>query len=109
MLDKARFGFSPLGRTFSMGLDKTAQSYQEEDIMKLLKDIRDGLRDNVNRLDDNRPDRPDDNDNNRLDDNDDNRPDRPDNNNDNKPDRPNNNSMFLNNLNTNLNNIQKYW
>ena len=106
VLDKARFEFSPLGRTFSMGLDKTAQSYQEEGIMKLLKDIRDGLRDNINRLDDNRPDRPDDNDDNRLDDNDDNRPDRPDNNNDNKPDRPNNNSMFLNNSNTNLNNIQ---
>ena len=26
-----------------MGLDKTAQGYQEEDIIKLLKDIRDGL------------------------------------------------------------------
>ena len=42
-LDKARFEFSPLGKTFSMGLDKTAQSYQEEGIIKLLKDIRDGL------------------------------------------------------------------
>ena len=29
-LDKARFEFSPLGKTFSMGLDKTAQGYQEE-------------------------------------------------------------------------------
>ena len=42
-LDKARFEFSPLGKTFSMGLDKTAQGYQEEVIIKLLKDIRDGL------------------------------------------------------------------
>ena len=42
-LDKARFEFSPLGKTFSMGLDKTAQGYQEEGIVKLLKDIRDGL------------------------------------------------------------------
>ena len=42
-LDKARFEFSPLGETFSMGLDKTAQGYQEEGIIKLLKDIRDGL------------------------------------------------------------------
>ena len=42
-LDKARFEFSPLGKTFSTGLDKTAQGYQEEGIMKLLKDIRDGL------------------------------------------------------------------
>ena len=30
-----------------MGLDKTAQGYQEEGIMKLLKDIRDGLAGNV--------------------------------------------------------------
>ena len=42
-LDKARFEFSPLGKTFSAGLDKTAQGYQEEGIIKLLKDIRDGL------------------------------------------------------------------
>ena len=40
-LDKARFEFSPLGKTFSMGLDKTAQGYQEESMIKL--DIRDGL------------------------------------------------------------------
>ena len=42
-LDKARFEFSPLGKTFSMGLDKITQGYQEEGIIKLLKDIRDGL------------------------------------------------------------------
>ena len=42
-LDKARFAFSPLGKTFSTGLDKTAQGYQEEGIMKVLKDIRDAL------------------------------------------------------------------
>ena len=42
-LDKARFEFSPLGKTFSMGLHKTAQGYQEEGITKLLKDIRNGL------------------------------------------------------------------
>ena len=40
-LDKARFQFSPLGQTFSIRLDKTAQDYQEEGAMKLLKDIRD--------------------------------------------------------------------
>ena len=39
-LDKARFEFSPLGQTFSTGLDKTAQGYQEEGVIKLLKDIR---------------------------------------------------------------------
>ena len=39
-LDKARFEFSPLGKTFSTVLDKTAQ---EEGVIKLLKDIRDGL------------------------------------------------------------------
>ena len=42
-LHKARFEFSPLGKTFSTGLDKTAQGYQEEGVIKLLKDIRDGL------------------------------------------------------------------
>ena len=29
-LDKRRFEFSPLGKAFSTGLDKTAQGYQEE-------------------------------------------------------------------------------
>ena len=42
-LDKTRFAFSPLGKTFSMGLDKTAQGFQEAGIMKVLKDIRDAL------------------------------------------------------------------
>ena len=39
-LDKARFEFSPLGQTFNTELDK---GYQEEGIIKLLKDIRDCL------------------------------------------------------------------
>ena len=56
-LDKARFQFSPLGKAFSTGLDKTAQGYQDEGVIKLLKDIRDGLVDGVNRRpNDNRPD-----------------------------------------------------
>ena len=42
-LDKVRFEFSPLGKAFNTGLDKTAQGYQEEGVIKLLKDIRDGL------------------------------------------------------------------
>ena len=42
-LDKARFQFSPLGQTFITGLNKNAQGYQEEGVIKLLKDIRDGL------------------------------------------------------------------
>ena len=67
-LDKARFQFSPLGQTFSIGLEKTAQGYQEEGVIKLLKDIRDSLRGGVRQL------RPDDNDNdNDNDDNDDNK------------------------------------
>ena len=41
--DKARFKFSPLSQTFSTGLDKNVQGYQEEGVIKLLKDIRDGL------------------------------------------------------------------
>ena len=54
-LDKVRFEFSPLGKAFSTGLNKTAVGYQEEDVIKLLKDIRDGLAGNVNRSN-NRPD-----------------------------------------------------
>ena len=42
-LDKARLEFSPLSKTFNTGLDKNAQGYQAEGIIKLLKDIRDGL------------------------------------------------------------------
>ena len=68
-LDKARFEFSPLGKTFNTGLNKNAQGYQEEGIIKLLKDIRDGLAGNV--IIPARPPRPNDNgnDNNGNDDN----------------------------------------
>ena len=68
-LDKARFEFSPLVKAFSTGLDKTAVDYQEEGVIKLLKDIRDGLANGVIRPnrpskdndDDDRPDNDDDN------------------------------------------------
>ena len=66
-LDKARFQFSPLSKTFSTGLDKTAQGYQEEGIMKMLKDIRDTLAGNVIIFA--RPPRPNDNGNDNGDDN----------------------------------------
>ena len=42
-LGKAKFEYSPLGKAFSTGLDKTAEGYQEEGVTKLLKDIRDDL------------------------------------------------------------------
>ena len=42
-LHKARFEFSPLGRAFNEGLDKTIPNYQEEGVIKLLKEIRDNL------------------------------------------------------------------
>ena len=42
-LDKARFEFSPLGGAFNEGLDKTIPKYQEEGVIKLLKEIRDNL------------------------------------------------------------------
>ena len=58
-LDKARFEFSPLSKTFNTGLDKNVQGYQEEGIIKLLKDIRDGLAGNV--IIPVRPPRPDNN------------------------------------------------
>ena len=68
-LDKAKFEFSPLGKDFSVGLDKTSQGYQEKGVTKLLKDIRDNLAggNRPNNNDDN-----DDNDDNHNDDNDDN-------------------------------------
>ena len=34
-LDKAGFEFSPLGRAFNEGLDKTIPNYQEEGVIKL--------------------------------------------------------------------------
>ena len=82
-LDKAKFEFSPFGKAFRMGLDKTSQGYQKEGLIKLLKDIRDGLAGGVIRPyrpvndDNNRLDNDDnyDNDNNRLDNDDNDRPD----------------------------------
>ena len=89
-LDKARFEFSLLGKAFSMGLDKTSQGYQEEGVIKLLKDIRDGLRGDVrlpgpddNNDDNNNDDDNSDDDNNGDDNNDD---DNDDDNNDAVPD-----------------------
>ena len=112
VLDKARFEFSPLDKTFSMRLDKTAQGYQEEGAIKLLKDIRDSLA-RPPRPNNNGDDNGDDNDNNdNNDDNDDNDNDDNDNipdyndDNDNNDNDDNDDSAFLNNLNTNLNNIQ---
>ena len=42
-LDQARFEFSRLGRAFNEGLDKIIPNYQEEGVIKLLKEIRDNL------------------------------------------------------------------
>ena len=47
-LDKARCEFSPLGKTLSMGLNKNSPNYQEEGIIKLLNDIKDGLTGRMN-------------------------------------------------------------
>ena len=41
--DKARFEFFPLSRAFNEGLDKNTPNYQEEGVIKLLKEIRDNL------------------------------------------------------------------
>ena len=49
-LDKTRFGFSPLGKAFSTGLDKTAQGYQEKGVIKLLKDIRGGVKEETMKM-----------------------------------------------------------
>ena len=77
-----------MGKAFSVGLDKTSQGYQEEGVIKLLKDIRDGLAVGVirpnrpNNDDNNRPDNDDNDDNNRLDNDDNNDNDDYDNDND---------------------------
>ena len=42
-LDKAKFEFSPLGKAFNQGLDKKAENYKEEGVIKLLKYIRDRM------------------------------------------------------------------
>ena len=47
--DKARFEFPQLGRTFKEGLDNTIPNYQEEGVIKLLKEIRDNLAGGINR------------------------------------------------------------
>ena len=47
-LDKARFGFSPLGRAFNEGLDKSIPNYREEGVIELLKEIRDNLAGGIN-------------------------------------------------------------
>ena len=97
-LDKARFEFSPLGKAFSMGLDKTAQDYQEKGVTKLLKDIRDGLRGGV------RPPGPDDNNDDDNDDNNDDNNNDDNNNDDNNNDNNNDNNDNDNNDDNNDNN-----
>ena len=42
-LNKAKFEFSPLGKAFNQGLNKKAENYKEEGVIKLLKDIRDRM------------------------------------------------------------------
>ena len=42
-LDKAKFEFSPLSKAFNQGLDKKAENYKVEGVIKLLKDIRDRM------------------------------------------------------------------
>ena len=66
-LDKAKFEFSPLRKAFNQGLDKKAENYKEEGVIKLLKYIRDRMvRPNVGKNDGNgnNDDNGDDNDNN---------------------------------------------
>ena len=115
-LDKARLEFSPLGKAFSTGLDKTADDYQEEGVIKSLKDIRDNLvggnRSNGNVDDrpngnvDDRPDNDyDDNDDNDNDDNDNDDNDTDDNDNDDN-DNDDNDDISFNNLNNKINNVQ---
>ena len=47
-LEQATFEFSPLGKTFSTGLNKTIPNYQKEGVIKLLKDIKHSLSNRIN-------------------------------------------------------------
>ena len=42
-LERARFEFSPFGKAFNIGLNKNAEGYQEEGVIKFLKDTSDAL------------------------------------------------------------------
>ena len=48
VLEQAKFEFSPLGKTFSRGLNKTIPNYQKEGVIKLLKDIKNRLSNRIN-------------------------------------------------------------
>ena len=48
VLEQAKFEFSPLGKTFSRGLNKTIPNYQKEGVIKLLKDIKNGFSNRIN-------------------------------------------------------------
>ena len=48
VLEQAKFEFSPLGEKFSRGLNKTIPNYQKEGVIKLLKDIKNGLSNRIN-------------------------------------------------------------
>ena len=48
VLEQAKFEFSPLGKTFSRGLNKTIPNCQKDSIIKLLKDIKNGLSNRIN-------------------------------------------------------------
>ena len=109
-LHKARFEFSPLGKAFNTGLDRTGQGYKEEGVIKLLKVIRDGLRSGVNRLDDdgdnddNNDDNNDDGDNNNDDNNDYNNDYNNDDNNDDNNDKNSEYQEVINSLLEKINN-----
>ena len=47
-LEQEKFEFSPLGKTFSTGLNKSIPNNQKEGVIKLLKDIIDGLSNKIN-------------------------------------------------------------
>ena len=86
-LDKAKFEFSPLGKAFNQGLDKTAENYKEEGVIKISKDNRDKIARPIGGNND------DNDDNDVNDDNDDNDDNGNDNDNDND-DRDNKDSEY---------------
>ena len=72
-LGKAKFEFSPLGKAFNQGLDKKAENYKEEGVIKILKNIKDKIARPIGGNDDDNDDNGNANDDNGNDnDNDDN-------------------------------------
>ena len=93
-LNKAKFEFSPLGKAFNQGLDKKAENYKEEGVIKLLNNIRDNIVGHIGGVN-NRNNRDDNDDNDDNDDDNDDDGDNGDDDNDGDDDGDNEEADYL--------------